>query len=288
MNGEFFVYYFIGAASAALFATPLLTFLTVKNVTASNYTGRVIPQAFGLLVLFASWPAWTIMTIAFQEGSQKIALVIFASLLNGMALIGFIDDVAGHSEEKGWRTHLNGLILRKWTAGGIKLLFGGAFIVITVFLTISLLPSEQPFLPAAIRAVLLIGLATNTINSFDLRPGRALKLYFAWFIVLIPLSAVAITDTFYWTLLAPVAASAAVLITYDLHSVAMLGDTGANVLGASIGWLSFVVTTPPLQWFMIASMLVFQLWTEYYSFNGLVERNTWLRTIDEFGRPTPK
>ena len=77
-------------------------------------------------------------------------------------------------------------------------------------------------------------LATNAFNLLDLRPGRATKA----FVLLGAGLAIGSVDLRPLWALGLFAAPALVAGAYDLRERAMLGDTGANLLGALAGlWL---------------------------------------------------
>src|SRR2546426_181650 len=90
----------------------------------------------------------------------------------------------------------------------------------------------------------ILALSANFVNLLDLRPGRASKgflpawvvlAYFAW-------------GSAYVVLSLPVAAAALLWLAPDLGERGMLGDAGANLLGAVLGagaGLSLGVPGPP-------------------------------------------
>jgi hypothetical protein len=151
----------------------------------------------------------------------------------------------------------------------------------------------------------VIALSANLVNLTDLRPGRALKAYsvlavlgvlsVAWSewrtytevpeIVPPPLSDAAlsaIVGAFLLgvLLLGPVAA----VWRFDLGERAMLGDAGANAMGALAGYV--LASNLPL-WLLavVAALLVaLNLASERFSFSRVIERNRFLRWIDDLGR----
>ena len=74
----------------------------------------------------------------------------------------------------------------------------------------------------SLSGALLVGLSANALNQLDTKPGRALKAFFLASALLgfRPRKAVA---------------AAVLLAPYDLREMAMLGDSGANALGALLG-----------------------------------------------------
>jgi UDP-N-acetylmuramyl pentapeptide phosphotransferase/UDP-N-acetylglucosamine-1-phosphate transferase len=72
---------------------------------------------------------------------------------------------------------------------------------------------------------------------------------------------------------------------YDLRERAMLGDTGANLLGALAGlWL--VLTLSALgQAVALAVLVLVTVYGELRSISSLIERIPLLRQLDSWGRP---
>ena len=87
----------------------------------------------------------------------------------------------------------------------------------------------------------MLVLATNVFNLLDLRPGRAIK---AFVLLGAGLTLGSLDARPLWSL-GLFAAPALVAGLYDLRERAMLGDTGANLLGALAGlWLVLTLSGP--------------------------------------------
>ena len=119
----------------------------------------------------------------------------------------------------------------------------------------------------SVSGALLVSLSANTLNQLDTRPGRALKAY---------LAAALVVD-------APVAL-AVLLAPYDLREMAMLGDGGANGLGAMLGWSSVNRFTGRGRWVAIGALAGLTLLGERRSLGELIERTPVLREVDAWGR----
>ena len=131
-------------------------------------------------------------------------------------------------------------------------------------------------------AVAVLVLCTNAFNLLDLRPGRALKV----FVVLgAALTAGSGQVRTLWAL-GLFAAPALVAGAYDLRERAMLGDTGANLIGA-VGGLWLVLTLSGTgQAVALGVLLAITLYGELRSISGLVDRTPGLRYLDSLGRPS--
>ena len=70
----------------------------------------------------------------------------------------------------------------------------------------------------------------------------------------------------------------------DLKAKAMMGDTGSNVLGISIGIL-FVMGYPlKVRLIWLAFLIFIHILTEKYSLTKIIENNKFLNFIDKLGR----
>jgi hypothetical protein len=166
-----------------------------------------------------------------------------------VAALGLADDLWS-GEERGFRGHLG----RRRTTGVLKLL--GIPLV-------GLLATRR------VSGALLVGLAANFLNQLDTRPGRALKAY----LLAAPLAR------------APVGA-AVILAPYDLREMAMLGDSGANALGAMLGLSSVSRLTERGRWVAIGALAGLTVLGETRSLGELIERTPLLRRVDALGRQT--
>lgn len=164
-----------------------------------------------------------------------------------VAAIGLADDLWS-GDERGFRAHLGS----RRTTGVLKLV--GIPLV-------GLAASRK------LSGALLVGLAANFLNQLDTRPGRALKAY----LLAAPFAG------------AP-AGTAVILAPYDLREMAMLGDSGANALGAMLGLSSVSKLTERGRWAAIGALAGLTLLGETRSLGELIERTPVLREIDALGR----
>jgi len=164
-----------------------------------------------------------------------------------VAAIGLADDLWSGGE-RGFRAHLG----RRRTTGVLKL-FG--------------IPLVGLLATRKLSGALLVGLAANFLNQLDTKPGRALKAY----LLLAPPTG------------APLRA-AVILAPYDLREMAMLGDSGANALGALLGLSSVSKLTARGRWAAIGALAGLTLLGETRSLGALIERTPVLRELDALGR----
>jgi hypothetical protein len=70
----------------------------------------------------------------------------------------------------------------------------------------------------------------------------------------------------------------------DLTEKAMLGDAGANPLGALLG-VGLAVSLPaPGRWVAVVALLALNLVSERWSFSAVITTTPWLNRLDQMGR----
>jgi hypothetical protein len=70
----------------------------------------------------------------------------------------------------------------------------------------------------------------------------------------------------------------------DLGERSMLGDCGANALGAGVGTAAASALPPPLRVVALAGVVALNLASERVSFSAVIDRHPALRWIDQWGR----
>jgi hypothetical protein len=165
--------------------------------------------------------------------------------------LGLADDLWS-GPERGFRAHL-----ARGSSTGVAKAVG--------------IPAAALLVTRSVRAATLVGLAANALNQFDTRPGRALKAFLAGALLVrgpagayVPIA----------VLLAP----------YDLREMTMLGDAGANGLGAVLGYGSVGRLTGRGQILSIAALAALTVAGETRSLGALIERTPGLAQLDRLGR----
>jgi UDP-GlcNAc:undecaprenyl-phosphate/decaprenyl-phosphate GlcNAc-1-phosphate transferase len=123
----------------------------------------------------------------------------------------------------------------------------------------------------------LIAGGANLINLFDLRPGRAIKVALGTGALV-----AARPGPGRRAVAAPMAAAAA-LLPEDLGERAMLGDAGANALGAMLGTAAAGLPRPA-RVVALAAIVGLTAASEVVSFTKVIERTGPLRWVDMLGR----
>lgn len=181
----------------------------------------------------------------------------------GAAALGAYDDAAGgrHPAAKGFAGHLAELRRGRLTSGAVKVVGIGAVGLGSA----ALLGTSRR--DALVGGAVVAG-AANLLNLLDLRPGRALKAGAA--------AAVLLGQP------GPAAAAGA-LLPGDLGERTMLGDTGANALGAVLG-LAFVQRHPRRRSAALVALVAATAASEVVSYSRVIDAMPPLRWIDRAGR----
>jgi UDP-N-acetylmuramyl pentapeptide phosphotransferase/UDP-N-acetylglucosamine-1-phosphate transferase len=246
-----------------------------------NYRGHSLPTAGGLLlllgyVLVEAGRAVAGAAGAGDAGESGARLAVGVAVL-GFGSLGLLDDLAGRGDARGFRGHAVALARGRLTTGGVKLLGGAAVAIVVVA------PSAGRSAPRLLVGAALVALSANLGNLFDRSPGRALKVGLAAFLAL----AVGTLAAAVLVPVAVVAGGAAAMLLDDLHERLMLGDTGANALGAVLGLgvvLSCSFRTCAVTLAVVAGL---NLASELVSFSRVIDAVPPLRALDRAGRRHP-
>ena len=268
------------------FMIPLFKSMLVNgNVIRPNYKNEMIPVGMGIVFLpmiiinSIILGFVTLNNIWFVSSSNYnlnivwllcLALYIFSMM--AMFFAGALDDLIGNRNVSGLKGHFKSLFKGELTTGGFKALFGGFVgLVVSVCISSSIVD--------IIVNTLIIALSTNLMNLFDLRPGRAIK---AYLVIMIPIY---ITLTGY-TKVFPLLILPNVLAYFntDLKARGMMGDTGSNVLGISIGVLMALGYGIKVRLAWLVFLILMHLITEKFSLTKIIEKNRVLKFIDNLGR----
>ena len=268
------------------FMIPLFKSMLVNgNVIRPNYKNEMIPVGMGIVFLpmiiinSIILGFVTLNNIWFVSSSNYnlnivwllcLALYIFSMM--AMFFAGALDDLIGNRNVSGLKGHFKSLFKGELTTGGFKALFGGFVgLVVSVCISSSIVD--------IIVNTLIIALSTNLMNLFDLRPGRAIK---AYLVIMIPIY---ITLTGY-TKVFPLLILPNVLAYFniDLKARGMMGDTGSNVLGITIGVLMALGYGIKVRLAWLVFLILMHLITEKFSLTKIIEKNRVLKFIDNLGR----
>jgi hypothetical protein len=234
--------------------------------TRINYAGRTVSLAAGPAVAVGS-------TLACALGAPRKlrAPAVLIGLAAGAA--GWYDDVIAprieRAGDKGLAGHLRALRAGRPSGGVVKAAAIGAAAVAGAG-PVSRSAGDR-FAGAGV-----IAASANLLNLLDLRPARALKAAVAVGSVLLPGPAGRIVA-------GPVGAAVAALPA-DLGERQMLGDTGANTLGALLGLAFAAVLTARGRWIALGALSALTAASEVVSFSQVIDRTPPLAWLDAVGR----
>ena len=237
----------------------------------TNYAGRPVTLLGGPALALS---ATTAAVLGAAPGTRTAAAV--AGGVSGV--VGGYDDLAGaapaQSRDKGFAGHLAALRAGRISSGAVKVAGIGAAAAVA-----SVLTRRGHGASALVDGVLTTGLVAGTanlVNLLDLRPGRAAKASL--------LTATALLGGPSGGLVAGPFGATAALLPADLGEQVMLGDCGANALGALLG-LRFAQLPPrSARAVLLAGIVGLTLASEKVSFTQVIEATPGLRELDRLGR----
>lgn len=295
------------AAAAFISSAAVLPFLRStladRGLTAVNYRGRFIPTAGGLIIPLAYLAAW----LAFAAldpggaggaggvggaggdggpgGAGTASVLLFTA--NALAVWGLLDDTPGGGaaggakdgaswRARGWKGHLRELSRGRFTTGAFKIAgiggAGGAAAVLAGAAGLWIFPAGA-----------VIAMSANVLNLFDLRPGRALKVFWLGIFLL----AAAFPGFTGWGAVIPLLAAALAWAPWDFGGRMMMGDTGANVLGGCLGVIFVGIAVErglPLLYPALALLAALQVSAELASWSQIISSVPMLAYVDSLGR----
>ncbi|UFU04299.1 hypothetical protein LQF12_06895 [Ruania suaedae] len=246
----------------------------------TNYRDRRVSlrggtaAAAGCVLAAAAAPSGTL---------PRLGAVLATAAGGGFGALDDLDPQPGAA--RGLRGHLRALAHGRLTTGALKLLgISGCAVVSAALLTgggrrgAAHRPSPLARVLDVVSSGALIAGTANLINLFDLRPGRGVKV-----VTLASAPLLGRPDTG-GALAAAAAAVAAASAPGDLRERTMLGDTGANALGALLG--SALATHPraAVRTGALAVVVGLILASERVSFSAVIAGSPALRAVDDWGR----
>lgn len=242
----------------------------------TNFSGRTVSLAEGALVVAS------VSALGLRSTGR-----IDAGMLAGVGVLGLADDLleprqrrAGRAVSKGLRGHLGALRTGHLTTGAAKALGIPALTLAGA----AVAPGPRAGVMVLADGALAAGCA-NLANLLDLRPGRALK------IVLPAAAALSLLTTgddprarSGRALALAALIPAAFALPTDLREHGMLGDAGANVLGAAVGTAAARALPAPARLTLLGAVVALTLASEKVSFSAVIDSTPALRAVDQLGR----
>ena len=226
----------------------------------ANYRGRKVLFPLGVILLATAG-------LALTAGLNR-----WLVFLCGVGYLGLLDDLAG-GEARGWREHGRALTRGELSTGAIKA-------VGTIALAAYAATGEGANGAALAADVLIAALAAHLGNLLDTRPGRPEKA-FAMTAAVVCLASRGLAPL---APIAPLVPAVALCAWLTLSERAMLGDTGASVIGGMIGVLLVTSLSPIGTALALAALLGISLYGEFRSISSAIERVPPLQRLDSLGR----
>ncbi|WP_337063265.1 hypothetical protein [Kineococcus sp. G2] len=247
-----------------------------------NHRGDVVTLLEGPAAALAAGAGAAVAAAPWNRAGTVAALAA--------AVFGAVDDLGERrgdreSGARGLRGHLAALRRGRLTTGALKVLGLGATGVACSVVVAPRPPRRAGELADAAVAAALVAGSANLLNLLDLRPGRAAK-------VAVVVAASLATGTPGGTgalrarpLAAAGAGAAVAVLPGDLAGRSMLGDTGANALGALLGVACLARWDRAGRVAALTVVTGLTLASERVSFSRVIEASPLLRELDRLGRP---
>jgi UDP-GlcNAc:undecaprenyl-phosphate/decaprenyl-phosphate GlcNAc-1-phosphate transferase len=218
-----------------------------------NYRGRPVLFPLGVFLITAAG-------LALAVGPNR-----WLVFLLGVGILGLVDDLAGDSP-RGVRGHGRALARGELSTGAIK--------------AVGTLALAAYAVPGGLADAIVLALAAHVGNLLDTRPGRCEK----GFALAAALACAAAGG------LAPLAPLIALLgpatlaAWLTLSERAMLGDSGASMIGGMAGICLVLALGVPGTYAALAALIAISLYGEFRSISAAVDRTPLLRRLDGLGR----
>jgi UDP-N-acetylmuramyl pentapeptide phosphotransferase/UDP-N-acetylglucosamine-1-phosphate transferase len=265
-----------GAATAGLEATPPGG---AERWARSNYGDRTVSLLGGAAVALGATAGGAVAGASLGGATVGLAGAVAGAAGGAFgALDDLTEDQAGRS--KGFRGHVGALAHGTVTTGAAKLLgiSAGSMLAAAIATRGGRGTSQSARLADVVLSGALIAGTANLVNLFDLRPGRGLK-------AIIALSApVALAGGPGAPLAAATCGAALSALPDDLAERTMLGDTGANALGALAGTALVLTRAWPVRAAVLVGVLGLTALSERVSFSRVIDATPALRAVDTWGR----
>jgi UDP-GlcNAc:undecaprenyl-phosphate/decaprenyl-phosphate GlcNAc-1-phosphate transferase len=226
----------------------------------TNYCGRSVLFPLGAILL-------AVDLAALAAGANR-----WLVFLGGVAILGLVDDFIGDPDQRGWRGHGYAVARGELSTGAIKAV-GTA--VLAAFAAAAGAAGVE-----LVAELVVLTLAAHLGNLLDTRPGRTEKA--------LALTAVSVClATGSLSPLEPIAipvVAVAACSWLTLRERAMLGDSGASLVGGMIGVLLVTTLAPPGIYAAAAVLAVLAIYGEFRSISAALDRVPLLERLDSLGR----
>ncbi|SNX55383.1 UDP-N-acetylmuramyl pentapeptide phosphotransferase [Thermoanaerobacterium sp. RBIITD] len=238
----------------------------------SNYKKVPIPVCGGIAFIPTIFSTNLIINlIGYQE--NKMPLYLLSIIL--MSYVGLIDDLLGDRTVTGLMGHIKSLLHMRLTTGALKAITG---FMASLYISINISKNIYDVFVNTF----IIALFTNFLNLLDLRPGRAGKVFLLLSVIFL------IIGKGNPLFLVIVLGASIAFLPIDLKAKIMLGDTGSNILGITLGISSVLIFNFNIRLILLILLVLIHIITEKYSLTKIIEGNKVLNCLDMLGRGREK
>jgi hypothetical protein len=243
------------------------------RLAVENVHGVLVPRSLGIWLVIAA----IVSGLAAKAGNRFVPESISRAGWGALAATvlvfaaGLVDDLAP-AGPRGVRDHLQALFTGHVTTGIVK------FIVVVAAAIISVALQDRGNGVDRLAGVILVAGCANLWNGLDVRPGRALKFGLVAMIGIISVP-INLLPTF-----PGVAVGSALALGPDLRERAMLGDSGANLLGFTVGAGLYTVLTDRGVALGAVVAIALNVLAETVTLSRVIDAVPPLRWFDRLGR----
>ncbi len=282
--------FIFGFIAAALLWAGLRDMFDRPVFQRSNYRGAPLATSVGIAMIIAVFLAAALIGLVesmglgrYWPGLESLRLTALAA--GGFGLLGLLDDLAVDENTSGFRGHVTAVFAGRLSAGSLKMLAGPAVALVIAQAT------AGGSLGWMLLHGAIIALAANLANLFDRAPGRVTKVSTIAVAALFIATAIPYLDGQLRQLpdlagVATILGAAWGLMRPELREELMIGDAGANPLGAAVGLAVVLTQGRIVQIVVLVVLVVMNLISERVSFSSVIRRVAVLRFLDDVGRPS--
>jgi UDP-GlcNAc:undecaprenyl-phosphate GlcNAc-1-phosphate transferase len=263
----------VAAAVSARAITPVIA-RAPSHLVRTNISGKPVPAVLGAPLVagaVAGMMAGGLAPPAAVTPRPRRVLAAGAWLCVALGAAGYVDDRRGDEAFRGFAGHLRALARGRVTGGAVKMAAGA----LGGLAAGGLVAGGR----TAAEVAASVALCANWINLLDRAPGRAAKVAVA-----LGCPLVAVGTPAWRPVGAALLGALGPCLPPDLGERAMLGDAGANALGAVLGLGLALSLRPRGRRAAISALAALTLISERWSYSGAIERVGVLAWVDCLGR----
>ncbi|OGO78810.1 MAG: hypothetical protein A2Y23_12615 [Clostridiales bacterium GWB2_37_7] len=249
-----------------------LKLLKEAGCVMENYRGNEV--VFGMGIAFIPIIISSELLVFLMYSNQLYIHVFYLFAICAIGFAGLLDDLIGNRKIKGLKNHITSFFRGQLTTGFIKAFIGvTSSIIISIGISMNILDFTLNIFNMA--------LFTNALNLMDLRPGRCIKIFLAIGMLILFVN---LKDAIILLPLIIILVSSIVYMSYDLRELCMLGDTGSNIFGITLGYFSSVEFETTSKILIFLALITINFIAEKVSITEIISNNRIFNYLDSLGR----